>query len=1023
MARAKKIVNSSKTSSKISVGKPNSKLKKESIKHQPIELNTPIIEDNNLSNPTHELNNKSKKATIKKASNKSTDRKKTAVKKKKPKESTSIEDVKLIETIVDSKPVEPIEVELLFTKKTFSQKILAIYYGLIKNITIRLTNIIDAIKKLFNSFFVGVRRVYRNFTAKKNREIIIVDGNIENSHIAEINKQHHDQPISATNFKPKNDKIGFMFIFGKALSFMIIIVIIVGMLVGTFGLGYINNLLADAPKTDIKKLKPLSSSIVYDSVGNQIAELGKEIRRNVTYEQLPQGVVDAFVSIEDSRFFVHQGFDLPRFVKAAISNLKSGDFSQGGSTFTMQLIKNSYFVEEGSGGAIKSVERKIQEIFLAIKTDALVDKKTILENYVNKNNYGGPYRGIQKAASYYFGKDIEDISLVEAALLAGVINLPNYYNPYLNLLAAKARTDEVLDLMFMHGYINENDLMMAKAIKIENLLVQETVYKKVIPFQAYIDTVIDDVIKFTGDDPYEIPMKIYTAMDMVSQTTIENIQANKYKGINVAKQKGLDTATVAIENSTGAIVAIGAGRKYNGQRLFNFATQMKKQPGSSIKPIIDYALAFEHLGYNTGMVVHDYPINYPDSNVKVNNWNNSYMGAITLQKAISYSQNVPAIVTLRRVEKTIGVNAIVKYMNNIGFNWLTKQNYSTQLGIGGAAFQTSPLEMSSAYQMLFNYGLWIEPHTIRRIEFFEDDNKPDFIIAPKKIQALSPQAAYLAAYMLKAHVDSYISSTTIMLRKKYPVYGKTGTSDWGLDGRKYGLKGTKDTWMAACTTRYSMVTWVGFDTQIKGNNFKNSTKNYALHGRINRKMLNALNTGKKTNPKIYKRPAGIVGVTVSRGFFPFVQPFGSFGATTGLAKKGATKFVAAPEIPPIPSVKGISVVSNQYDTYSITVAKAPKIQEVGENPDQFGINWLKQKPSNPMSAWGAFTYHVTISYFNGSISQASKSQNFNISLPKYSQGPIQVCAVYGFTKSKQTSPTVNCTTIEANPTPIIPPTP
>ncbi len=838
-------------------------------------------------------------------------------------------------------------------------------------------------------------------------------------------------PVSSGGFSPKQaqdsklnkPKLSLPRALHKALTAITLLAVLAVSVGGSYALIYVNELLANAPIIAKEDLSPQPSTIVLDAKGEIIAELGKEIRSLVGYEELPQCVIDAFVSIEDSRFFVHHGFDLPRFVKAALVNVKSGNFSQGGSTFTMQMIKNSYFLLEGSGGVTKNIERKIQEIYLSGKAEDLVDKKTIFENYINKNNYGGPYRGIQKAAEYYFAKNVQDLSLAEAALLAGVINLPNYYNPFSNLAAATARRNEVLDMMFTHGYISEIDCLMAKAIKIEDTLVPFTDSRTIIPYQAYIDTVVDEVIEKTGDDPYLVPMVIYTAMETDVQAEIERILAGE-TSVNMEIQKDIDSATAVIRNSTGEIIALGGGKDYNKvQRGFNFATKMKKQPGSSIKPLLDYALAFEYAGYNTGMILYDYPINYPHSKVKVNNNDNKYAGPITIQAAVKRSRNVPAVVTLRHVEVLAGVETIVKYMNDIGMNWVTTKNYSPQLAIGGSIFQTNPLEMASGYQMLFNYGLWIEPHTVLKIEYHET-TRDDYLANPEKRQAISPQAAWLSASLMKAGVDSPGAGASYILKKKYPVYGKTGTSDWGRDGLKYGLRGRKDKWLICCTTEYSMATWAGFDKAAKGHVVTNKTHLYNIPGRTQTRLLDVIYSS-RPKPGLYKRPGGIVSVTVAKGIYPFVKPIEGWETTTGLAKAGATVFVDPPEPLELPPIEKLSISSKSYDTYVVAFTKILPIENIGEKYDQFGIQYLKQKPNNLAIFWGKITYNGTVYYNGGSYSFSTFNESLSIKLPDSTagiSGRIEVCGFYGFEKSDVVSATV-CSSTAANPKPYVPPLP
>ena len=278
--------------------------------------------------------------------------------------------------------------------------------------------------------------------------------------------------ITNKKVKPKR-KVNATRVWALIVSGLLILAFI-GLLSGVF---VIYKLLQDKPVLNAADFEQVESSVVYDSRGEAIANLGTVIRQNIEYEEIPNCVVDAFVAIEDSRYFEHNGFDIPRFTKAILENLRTLSFGQGGSTFTMQLVKNTYFVNDETGenaarSGASGVKRKVQEIALAFELEDAKSKQDIFESYVNKLNFGGSnnIRGIQKAAQYYFGKDLSECTLIEGALLAGVINAPNYYNPFYNLEAAQERVTEVLYQMRNHGYITKSEYELAKTIRIEDVL-------------------------------------------------------------------------------------------------------------------------------------------------------------------------------------------------------------------------------------------------------------------------------------------------------------------------------------------------------------------------------------------------------------------------------------------------------------------------------------------------------------------------------------------------------------------------
>ena len=295
------------------------------------------------------------------------------------------------------------------------------------------------------------------------------------------------------------------------------------------------------PDMDYADLVGKDSTILVDDAGNEFSSLGEEQRTSITYEQLPQSLIDAFLSIEDSRFFKHNGFDLPRFISSGINNILSGSLSQGGSTLTMQAVDNAVFAlmpDKDEIGTVEKIKRKIQEIWMSMSLENDVTKKEIIELYLNKINFGGPARGIQKAAEYYFGKDASQLTLSESAFLAGVINAPNSYNPYTGYVIddngegfdyyqnAVKRRNETLNMMEYHGYITEEECELAKSVELAFQLNGSDNFSND-PYLAYIDQVEKEVYELTGKDMYTTPMKIYTALNSELQMYYADMQNGK----------------------------------------------------------------------------------------------------------------------------------------------------------------------------------------------------------------------------------------------------------------------------------------------------------------------------------------------------------------------------------------------------------------------------------------------------------------------------------------------------------------
>lgn len=721
---------------------------------------------------------------------------------------------------------------------------------------------------------------------------------VEESHKTKFNESDFEKTIvlkkisndiepKHSHEKPKKAPLG-----KRIFAGFIIIIICIGLLIGGAGIGIISQILANSPELNLSDFTGAESSKVYDANGDVITELGAYLRENVTYDDLPESIVDAFVAIEDSRFFTHPGFDLPRFTKAFIENLKTMSFSQGGSTFTMQLVKNTYFSVDdinASTVAEKSIDRKVQEIFLALKIETEFNKKDIFVKYLNKLNFGGNIRGVQKASLYYFGKNINDISLSEAALLAGIVNLPNKYNPYYYLDYATQRRNEVLDMMVYHGYITQNECDLAKAIKVEDLLVgeQNTYSRTESQHQSYIDAVIQEAQALTGKDPALNSMTIYTYMVPEVQDVIDSIQDGT-AGIPFPDDL-MQTAMISMDNRTGAIVGIGGGRNYEGARLLNRATSGYKQPGSAVKPFLSYALAFEHLYWSSQHVLTDRPYTYRGSSLVLKNFDGKYRGDVIIDQAFGESLNIPAIDTLQQVIDEIGKEKIVQYLNTIGFTKVTNENFDISYAIGGSTFETTVLEMAGAHAMIINGGVYNKPHTIQKI-VMQDGT----VVYPEQqnVKVLSTGSAYLVSELMNYAVEGpYFNYMQVLSKgRDYPVYAKTGTSDWAKDGLVFNIPrgAAKDKWMISSTSQYTNAVWVGYDKGIKdkGTYFNSYKSSLNLTGKINVMLLDAVEEISPTKPTAIERPNDIEDITYILGSYPYAYPDGTHQTVTAEIRKG-----------------------------------------------------------------------------------------------------------------------------------------
>ncbi|MDE6476067.1 MAG: transglycosylase domain-containing protein [Erysipelotrichaceae bacterium] len=638
----------------------------------------------------------------------------------------------------------------------------------------------------------------------------------------------------------------------------------------------------NAAKFDQNDLISANSTRVFDSNGEVIAELGKEKRENIEYEQLPQTVIDAFLAIEDSRFFKHNGFDLPRFIKAAIENLSAGSFAQGGSTLTMQMIDNTYFANKIANSSLDKVKFKIQEIFLSMQAEKELSKEEVLTLYLNKINFGDAARGIQKGAQYYFGKDISQVTLSESAFLAGVINAPNLYNPYngyvLNETTGKAtnfyeialeRRNTTLDLMAYHGYITKEECDLAKSTKLAFQLNGKTFFDTD-PYQSFLDAVSNEVYELTGDNMYDTSMDIYTTMDRGAQQLADSI----LDGDVVAFPQGDDNFQVGftlMNNQNGEILAIGGGRNYSGESRINRAFE-EKQPGSSIKPILDYVPAFEHLGWATSHTVVDEPIDIYGTGQMLRNANGQYVGKLPLERAVAESLNTTAAKALISTIDKVGQNEIISFMNKLGYTEISNDNFNLQYSIGGSTMKASPVQMAGAYSALANKGNYIKPHTVRKIVYQGGSKTVENEVEPVKV--FSEESAFLMSDILQKAVAGNYYNFLGILRSNYPVYGKTGTSDWGDSGVQWGIpEGVmKDIWMVGYTSNYTVSTWGGYDKPILGQQSYVTVpvNNMNIPGQINKKLLDYIHQNE--TPKGIEKPEGVVQIRHLTGKYPYTTP-------------------------------------------------------------------------------------------------------------------------------------------------------
>ena len=799
------------------------------------------------------------------------------------------------------------------------------------------------------------------------------------------------------------------------LATLLVLGIIGGIAIGAYGIHYIKGIIDESPEFDISRFNNSESTKIYSSDNVLIADVGVVNRENVSYEEIPQAFIDAVVAVEDSRYFEHNGFDIPRFVKAMIVNVvktiqtRRINFSQGASTLTMQLVRNVYFINDETGAdREKGIPYKIQQIYLALKTEEELNKKRILELYLNRINFGASTtRGIKGAAEYYFGKDVSELSLSECAYLAGVINAPATYNAFKNYDSAVARRDTVLTLMANHGYISKEEADLAKSISLADQLV--TTPPSSNQYQAYINEVIDEVMNLTGKDPYTSSMTIYTYLDRNIQDQIEAIEAGGNENFTIPYPDDLmQVAMVIMDNHTGAIVGVGGGRGNIAVKGFSRVSDMKKQPGSSVKPLLSYALAFEYLGWSTQHMVKDEPVNYRGTNIQLYNFDRAYRGEVLLPEAIGKSFNVPAYNTLLEVIDKIGTQRVVEHLNSLGFDQVTTENFDLGYSIGGSSFEVTVTQMAAAHSVLANGGSYITPHTVARIEFA--DGSAPYEPAYASTRVISEESAYLIDTLMEQDVTGpYVNYMQILKRKNYQVMAKTGTTNYDDTFVSIGIPAgvAKDKWMIASTTEYTTALWVGYDSASSDECYFSSSKSSLnIPGRIQSAILDVLYADHY--PANLQRPSNVVSITHVKGVYPYAAPLDGMDPSyvvTGLINKKDYKLTSleAPEISDITEFSAeISSIENGVLNLNLKWGDYPYTDtgldaESNYTMELNGRSYTLHALYNPALIFGAIQYKASLPDGSTTVS-ASNTATASIALP--SESKVQACGFYGYANGR-----------------------
>ncbi|MBQ8555222.1 MAG: PBP1A family penicillin-binding protein [Clostridia bacterium] len=611
------------------------------------------------------------------------------------------------------------------------------------------------------------------------------------------------------------------------------------LLVGVGYWGYHEFNVADWQRLDPDKLTNLAQTgAIYDKDGSYVTTLvGRENRTVIDTAQLPEHVVDAFLAAEDLRFYKHPGFDITRILGAVVSNVRSGAFSQGASTITQQLVKLSHLSSQ------KTIARKLEEVYLALQMEQMYTKDQILDMYLNFIYFGQGAYGIQAAAEVTFGVDAAALTPAQAAALAAAIKAPSAYSIQAAPEANKERRNYILSVMLEEGMLTREayDAAIAEELVVAISPAVQTEYG------WFVDAVLEEA-ELQLDVSAEMLLaggyRIDTTLDTEMQTILDaQFETNVFPS-DARDGTPVQAAAAAVDTATGAVRAIVGGREYLTRRGLNRATQLRRQPGSALKPLAVYAPAVEYAGWTAADVILDEPTSF--GTYKPRNAGNAYYGHVTVRTALKNSLNIPAV----KLIEEIGIANSRKYLAAVGIE-LDDRDWNLSLALGSMTYGASPVQMAAAYAPFANGGIFYAPYFIERIT--DRDGVVIYQHQDSGTRVLSEQSAYILTDLMQTVISS--GTGTRLNSVGTPVAGKTGTVN--MTGG-----GNRDVWMSAYTPTLSTAVWMGYDEPDDNHRLPNSVSGGTNPASLARNFLKAYYQGKEKVS--FKKPSGIVSVTIDK---------------------------------------------------------------------------------------------------------------------------------------------------------------
>jgi penicillin-binding protein 1A len=560
---------------------------------------------------------------------------------------------------------------------------------------------------------------------------------------------------------------------------LIVIAIIAAMISGSI-IGGLIVLQLDLPEIrQLDHMRPPSTTHIYSRNDHLLDEWFIEKREQLSYSEIPQLLIKAILTTEDRSFYSHNGVCIRGIIRAIFKDIIAGKYVEGASTITQQLAKTLFLTHE------KKITRKVKEAILAFQLERRYTKNEILTRYLNQVYFGSGAYGIKSAAKIYFAKNIQELTISECALIAGLPKAPSWYSPLININKATRRRNIVLKQMFDTQIISKSEYLNAKDYPID-LKKNEQLQDKPIFFLDTVRASLEE--KFDSEYIYQKGLSVQTTIDTDLQCVAEQAVERHLQIIeqrNTSLLPGdLQAAVVVIENHSGYILAMVGGRRQD-ENYYNRALKARRQPGSAIKPLI-YAYAIE-AGYSQASLILDAPVIY--GNWRPENYSKAYSGEITFRKALALSLNIPCV----RLLDQLGLPPVLGFCKKMGLNVSYNQNLTFALG----SSEVSLLELTSAYMVFVNEGIYINPGVIRQVKDRRD--RVLWVNRPQKHWVMSKAGAAIICDMLHAVITQGTAKKAQIL--DFPVAGKTGTTD-----------NCKDAWFVGFSADISIGVWVGTDT-------------------------------------------------------------------------------------------------------------------------------------------------------------------------------------------------------------------